>query len=218
MLIRLRTLRRRYLRPRLIILVVTTLLIIDYLLTTSLPPGTRTSTLPAHLAKEKIFIVSIHRNSEYMLRLYWSSALISLVQFLGPQNVFVSILESGSLDNTKGALQDLDANLRALGAETNIVLGESVDEQRESLRHVPPEGRRDGWIWTGREKGTFRGVEFEVGDRGWEKRRIPHLADLRNKAMEPLAELKEKGKKFQRVLWINDVVFTVSVTCEEHRG
>lgn len=218
MLIRLRTLRRRYLRPRLIILTLTLLLTLDYLVSTSLPPGTRTNSIPAHLAKEKIFIVSIQRNSEYMLRLYWSSALLSLVQFLGPQNVFVSILESGSLDNTKGALQDLETSLTALGAGSRIVLGESVEEQLESLRHMPPDGQRDGWIWTGREKSTWRGVEFEVGDKGWEKRRIPHLAELRNRAMEPLGELKEKGERFQRVLWINDVVFTVSCTCERNRS
>jgi len=93
-----------------------------------------------------------------------------------------------------------------------------VEEQLESLRHMPPDGQRDGWIWTGREKSTWRGVEFEVGDKGWEKRRIPHLAELRNRAMEPLGELKEKGERFQRVLWINDVVFTVSCTCERNRS
>jgi len=131
-----------------------------------------------------------------MLRLYWNTALLSLVTFLGPENVFVSIVESGSLDDTKGALRDLEEGLKGLGAETRIVLGETMDEQIEGTRHVPFE--REGWIYTGREA---------HGDEGWEKRRIPHLAKLRNQAMEPLLLVK---KRFDRVLWINDVVFTVS--------
>ncbi|TVY52059.1 hypothetical protein LSUE1_G009978, partial [Lachnellula suecica] len=179
----------------------------------SLPPAQRTSTLPTPLQSQKIFIVSIHRNSEYMLRMYWSAALLSLVSFLGPQNVYVSILESGSLDDTKGALRDVEAGLKELGAESRIVLEEDAGEQQEALKHVPPEGERDGWLFTGRKETVAPvGVEvgrLEVGDHGWEKRRIPHLAASRNKAMEPLAEREKAGKsKFDRVLWINDVVFT----------
>ncbi len=48
------------------------------------------------------------------------------------------------------------------------------------------------------------------GRSGWEVRRIPHLADLRNRAMRPLREMAP-GRMFDRVLWINDVVFTVSL-------
>lgn len=143
-----------------------------------------------------------------MLRLYWNDALISLVTFLGPQNVFVSIVESGSLDDTKGALRDLEGQLKILGAETRIELSEDARAQIESLKHVP--GDKKGWLYTARQRanaGPKFGNEWrDVGDGGWEKRRIPHLADLRNQAMEPL--LLQKGR-FDRVLWINDVVFTV---------
>jgi hypothetical protein len=196
MILRFRSLPRS-LRPRLVLLTLATLIFLDYILnTTSVPPPIRTSKLPAPLDREKIFIVSIHRNSEYMLRLYWNAALLSLVSFLGPKNVFVSIVESGSLDDTKGALRDLEEGLNGLGAENRISLGETNEEQVEASRHVPWE--REGWIYTGREV---------RGDRGWEKRRIPHLAKLRNQAMEPLFLVK---KRFDRVLWVNDVVFTVS--------
>ena len=131
-----------------------------------------------------------------MLRLYWNAALLSLVSFLGPKNVFVSILESGSLDDTKGALRDLDEALNGLGVESRIVLGETMHEQIEGTKHVPFD--REGWIYTGREG---------FGDGGWEKRRIPHLAKLRNQAMEPLFQVETR---FDKVLWVNDVVFTVS--------
>ncbi|TVY48781.1 Alpha-1,3-mannosyltransferase [Lachnellula occidentalis] len=186
---------RRSFRPRLLLLALITFIFLDYLLCTSAAPGPkRTSELSAPLAREQIFIVSIQRNSEYMLRLYWNAALLSLVSFLGPQNVFVSILESGSLDDTKGALRDLEQALNDLGAENRIVLGETQEEQIAGQKHVPVD--RDGWLYTGREG---------FGDGGWEKRRIPHLAKLRNNAMEPLFLVK---RKFDKVLWVNDVVFT----------
>jgi len=131
-----------------------------------------------------------------MLRLYYNDRLTDLIQHLGPQNVFVSIVESGSQEDTKGALSELEGKLNALGVEHRISLGINVTEQTESLKKVPKEGEdRTGWIFTGR------------GEQGWEVRRIPYLAALRNQAMEPLEEMKDK-LKFDRVLWINDVVFS----------
>lgn len=53
-----------------------------------------------------------------------------------------------------------------------------------------------GWIETGR------------GKTGWEIRRIPYLANLRNKVLEPFYE-SEKGE-WDTILWLNDVVFTTS--------
>ncbi|TVY87426.1 hypothetical protein LAWI1_G007074 [Lachnellula willkommii] len=195
MLSRLLRSSRRSSRPRLLLLTLTTLIFLDYLLNTSgAPSPQRTSELSAPLAREQIFIVSIQRNSEYMLRLYWNAALLSLVSFLGPANVFVSISESGSLDDTKGALRDLEERLNALGVQNRIVLGESMEEQIEAQKHVP--GDREGWVYTGREG---------FGDGGWEKRRIPHLAKSRNHAMEPLFLVE---RRFDKVLWVNDVVFT----------
>lgn len=131
-----------------------------------------------------------------MLRLYYNDRLTDLIQHLGPENVFVSIVESGSQEDTKGALRELEGKLDALGVTHKISLGIDVTEQSESLKKVPKEGEdRSGWIFTGR------------GEQGWEVRRIPYLAALRNQAMEPLEEMKDR-RKFDRVLWINDVVFS----------
>jgi hypothetical protein len=133
-----------------------------------------------------------------MLRLYWNSALLDLVRKLGTKNVFVSIVESGSYEDTKGALTDLEGSLFELGVEHKVSLGQTSEEQIDYLMAPPESESKPGWIFTGR------------GERGWELRRIPHLAETRNRAMEPLADLAGQGKKFDKVLWINDVVFTVS--------
>lgn len=158
-----------------------------------------------------MFIASIHRNSEYILRKYWNEALLDLVGLLGRENVFVSVVESGSQEDTKGALRDLETRLKEFGVESEIILLEDVKDQVESLksRKIKEGGvngeLEDGWVWTGRE-GDRNG-----GDHGWEKRRIPHLAGLRNLAMEPLSRMDRDGVgRFDRVLWINDVVFSVS--------
>ncbi|KAI9647286.1 hypothetical protein NHQ30_003669 [Ciborinia camelliae] len=152
---------------------------------------------------ETIFIAAIFRRSELMLRQNWSPALISLVQHLGPQNVYVSIVESGSLDGTKAALMDLDGMLNEVGVKRTIDLGIDQAAQLEELKHVPEEGEdRSGWLYTGKNE----------SETGWEMRRIPYLARLRNKAMEPLLRMWDegKGRKFDKVLWINDVVFTTT--------
>jgi hypothetical protein len=136
------------------------------------------------------------RNSEYMLRLYWNSALLRLVSALGPSNVYVSIIESGSQEDTKGALRDLEGKLDEMGVPNSIVLGIDAEQQYQTLQNVPDEGKREGWIFTAR------------GEKGWEMRRIPYLADLRNKVMAPMYD---EETRFDRILWINDVVFTVSL-------
>lgn len=89
--------------------------------------------------------------------------------------------------------------LNELGVANRIEVGMTVEEQAAWVLDVPEEGKRDGWIFTGR------------GEKGWEPRRIPYLADLRNRAMEPL--VKSGGleqARYDTVLWINDIVFTVS--------
>ncbi|PQE12900.1 polysaccharide export protein [Rutstroemia sp. NJR-2017a BBW] len=141
---------------------------------------------------ESIFIASIFRNSEYMLRKNWTEALLALATHLGPQNVYVSVVESGSMDDTKGALVDLDGMLGDMGVGRTIALGMDLEGQLAELARVPGEGRT------------------EKSESGWEMRRIPYLARLRNQAMEPLLKLWDegRGRKFDKVLWINDVVFT----------
>ena len=143
---------------------------------------------------QKVFIASIHWNNEKILRSHWIPALLDLVAHLGESNVFVSVQESGSWDDSKGALRELDAALGAKGVRRRIVLDETT--HADEIGKTPA---GDGWIQTSRSGETK------------ELRRVPYLAKLRNLVLEPLEELArgEEGEVFERVVWLNDVVFTV---------
>jgi hypothetical protein len=75
---------------------------------------------------QKIFISSTHWNNEHILRSHWNQAVIDLVNHLGPENVYISILESGSWDNSKGALRDLDRSLADLNVRRTIILDKTT--------------------------------------------------------------------------------------------
>ncbi|KAJ1707907.1 hypothetical protein AFCA_009020 [Aspergillus flavus] len=128
---------------------------------------------------ERIFIASTH----------WNNAVIQLAKTWGPENIFVSIFESGSWDDSKGALRDLDLELDRLGVRRNLTLSE-IAHQDEISR--PPS---EGWIDTPRGRKELR--------------RIHYLARLRNQTLRPLEDLARNGIVFDKVLFLNDVVFTV---------
>jgi hypothetical protein len=147
-----------------------------------LPPTTR------------IFIAAQHWNTERILRERWNAALLDLVRTLGVDKVFVSIFESGSYDKTKDALRELDAELDTLGVKRNIAMSD-VTHKDEVSREGVQEGE-EGW------------VRMPDGKMGL--RRIPFLARLRNQVLEPLEKLvEEDGERFDYILFLNDVAFTV---------
>ncbi|KAI4215348.1 MAG: hypothetical protein LQ351_002248 [Letrouitia transgressa] len=149
------------------------------------------SAIPADLRQqeEKIFVSSIHWNNEAILRDSWNEAVIDLVNHFGPDRIYVSIFESGSWDDTKGALRLLDNELQSLGVPHSIVLEEST--HADELARTPGP---TGWIETPRGKKELR--------------RVPYLSALRNISLKPLAKLAKEGIRFQRVLFLNDVVFS----------
>jgi hypothetical protein len=142
------------------------------------------------LNQEKVFIASIHWNNEKILRSHWVPALLELVAHLGEENVYVSVQESGSWDDSKGALRELDQALGKAGVRRRIILDDTT--HADEIAKTPAE---DGWIR------TSRGVK--------ELRRVPYLARLRNLVLQPMEELAAMGEAFDRVLFVNDVVFTV---------
>jgi len=111
------------------------------------------------------------------------------VEYFGADNVYVSIYESGSWDNTKDALRELDRDLESLRVRRTITLAQSTHKEEIQKPFT------NGWIH------TPRGTK--------ELRRIPYLAKLRNLALKPLNALALEGIKFNKVLFLNDVVFTV---------
>lgn len=181
------------------------ILSIDFFLTISLSPPLRRVSLSsapsdAVTSKDRIFIASMHWNNELILRSHWSAALLDLVRHLGVDNVYISIVESGSWDNTKGALRDLDVELEKLGVERSIELLNIT--HKDEVERVP-DPDEEGWIQTNRTRKELR--------------RIPYLAKLRNRVMDKLKKLADKrdgqGKRsFDKILWLNDVIFTVSLS------
>ena len=148
---------------------------------------------PEPFGDQKIFIAGMHWNSEWILREAWMPAVIDLVNAIGRDNVFLSIQESGSWDNTKGALRLLDSQLASKDIPRRIILDNTTHQDEISN---PPAAARDGWIVT--PNGQF------------ERRRIPWLADLRNLVLEPLYEQQNAGIIYDKILFLNDVVFSVS--------
>jgi hypothetical protein len=145
---------------------------------------------PVAQRSERVYIASIHWNSERILRSHWNDAVIALADALGQENVFVAVYESGSWDDSKGALRELDTALAAHNIRRNITLSDTTH-----LDDISVPNRRSGWVDTPRGKKELR--------------RIPYLSRLRNWTLEPLQELAQRGERFDKVLFLNDVVFTV---------
>lgn len=141
----------------------------------------------------RVYIASLHWNNERILRASWNKGVFDLVQALGPENVFVSVFESGSMDRSKDALRDLDRALNLVGAGRNVTLDERTHADEIAS---PPAEPGNGWIKTARGR-----IEL---------RRIPYLARLRNASLQPLIRMAEQGTTFDYVLFLNDVVFSVT--------
>ncbi|KAK1140659.1 hypothetical protein N8T08_009972 [Aspergillus melleus] len=141
----------------------------------------------------RIYIASIQSNTEDILRRHWSHAVVELARTLGPENVFVSVWESGSEDETQDALQDLDRGLDRFGIPRNITLGfPTLEEDSQTA------AKEHGWI---------------AGTRQIRKQRhIPYLARRRNASLQPFYNLLADGITFDRILFLEDVVFTMQTT------
>jgi hypothetical protein len=154
--------------------------------------------LPGAVRSDKIYIQAQFWTSALALYNGWSDTLLELVQVLGKEKVFVSIVESGSLDNTKEFLQYLDYKLGELGIERSVMLSD--------WSHADELNRTN-------EAGVFHFPEYaghnenDGSRREWEVRRIPFLARERNRGLEPLVEMGKNGKRFDKILVLNDVVF-----------
>lgn len=142
-------------------------------------------------APERVYIASMHFNNGRILRSHWNEAVLRLADVLGRQNVYVSVYESGSWDDSKDALRELAAELRRHGVPHRV---ETSDVTHRDEMNRPDDSRRDGWVDTPR------------GRR--ELRRIPYLARLRNRTLRDMLELHAAGVVFDKVLFLNDVVFT----------
>lgn len=138
---------------------------------------------------KRIFIASQHWNDARLLRSHWNRALVALVQELGIENVFVSIYESGSYDDSKDALRELNATLEHLQVRRSVELSDV--SHADEIAQQPTE---HGWIKTPNGETHMR--------------RIPFLANVRNRVFQSLEHLTAAGEHFDTVLFLNDVVFS----------
>jgi hypothetical protein len=140
---------------------------------------------------ERVYIASLHWNTEKLLRSHWNDAVVALANALGRDNVFITVYETGSWDDSKGALKELDLALGAHNIRRNITLSPTTH-----LDEMSASARGQGWVDTPRGRKELR--------------RIPYLSRLRNLTLEPLRQLVLRGERFDKILFLNDVVFDVS--------
>ena len=156
-------------------------------------PHTHNAVTAQHLNNTKsVYIASVQWNSEILLRSHWMPALLSLVRELVADHidVFVSIYENDSKDDTKNVLSELMSSLNAMNVNHTINLDiETRDEVVKKSKSAA-----NGWLET---------------LYGRELRRIPYLANVRNQALKPLYELSKAGIRFDKILYINDIVYSV---------
>ncbi|KAF5011655.1 hypothetical protein FDECE_2230 [Fusarium decemcellulare] len=149
----------------------------------------RTPTPKLSQPAERIYIASMHFNNGHILKNHWNKAVVELAKTLQPENVFVSVYESGSWDNSKEELRKLDAELERLGVPHRVDISDVTHKDE-----LESKDKDEGWIDTSRGKRELR--------------RIPYLAKLRNKTLRDLFELHKQGTHFDKILFLNDVVFT----------
>jgi hypothetical protein len=140
-----------------------------------------------------VFITSAQYNSEEILKASWIPSLLQLVKELQSVNItiYISIYESGSEDGTKAALSELKGSLEKLEINHEIKL----DLETHALAIENSLSTSAGWMET---------------RYGKELRRIVFLANIRNRALKPLDSLTKAGTKFDKILFLNDVVFSVN--------
>ncbi|KAJ7816741.1 cryptococcal mannosyltransferase 1-domain-containing protein [Mycena olivaceomarginata] len=77
-----------------------------------------------YASKEKIFLAAMFYNNARVVP-YWTVEITKLINYLGSDNVFVSIVESYSTDATPALLRDFDRKLEAMGVPRRILTQET---------------------------------------------------------------------------------------------
>ncbi|KAJ7032253.1 cryptococcal mannosyltransferase 1-domain-containing protein [Mycena alexandri] len=86
---------------------------------------------------EKIYLAAMFYNNGALLP-YWITQVTKLIYYLGPENVFVSIVESNSGDNTADLLDEWDKTLENMGVARRILTRDTSIERPPSMETAPP--------------------------------------------------------------------------------
>ena len=140
---------------------------------------------------KNVYIASTQWNSGKLLQDHWVPSLLQVINDLTAANisVFVAVYENGSWDSTKSVLQRLKQTMEGLRVRHYINIDDTSHEET-----IARNASSFGWLDTA---------------YGKEMRRIPYLAGVRNEALKPLSTLGKSGIKFDKLLYLNDVVFSV---------
>lgn len=152
--------------------------------------STTAEDLRSHISS--VYIASIQYNSEDVLQAHWVPNLLKLVKELQAVNIaiYVSIYENHSLDGTKAVLSELARTLKNLNVDHTI----DLDTETRATVIEKSIASQSGWL------NTLYGKEM---------RRIVYLAGVRNRALKPLRTLRKAGVKFDKLLFLNDVIYSV---------
>jgi hypothetical protein len=124
---------------------------------------------------QKIFIAaSIYDKGGKLLGGDWADNVLELIQLLGPKNAFLSIYVNDSGPEARTALEGLQ---QRVPCEHELVFEDHLST--EGLPHIQIFGQQ-------------------------RVKRIEYLAEVRNRALEPLATATTM---FDKILYLNDVVF-----------
>lgn len=159
--------------------------------------------LPPKVRNQKVYIVAQFWVSAEILVDYWADALVNLINTLGHENVYVSILHSGSHDNTDDIIRYMDEQMLApQNVPRSVVIDPTTHEEEIAAGPTDAQGNeKEGWIYTGNS--------YPPGQK--EIRRIPYLSRMRNRGLEPLQQMyKEHGQTYDKILYLNDVMFKPS--------
>lgn len=141
---------------------------------------------------EQVFVVAAIVDAD-LIRGAWGEAILDLIAAIGTENAFVSIYNNDSGPETSIALKQLAQKIPckciASMAEPSLVAYISTGEKVVVSEHLPLEGL----------------VQPELSQSREKVRRIPYLAEVRNRAMRPFYT---SGRKFDKILFLNDVVFS----------
>ncbi|KAJ7478203.1 cryptococcal mannosyltransferase 1-domain-containing protein [Mycena latifolia] len=69
---------------------------------------------------------------------YWTKQITKLIYYLGPDNVFVSIVESNSKDNSATLLVDFDQHLSTMGVARRILTNDTSVVRPADMGTAPP--------------------------------------------------------------------------------
>ncbi|KAJ6527177.1 cryptococcal mannosyltransferase 1-domain-containing protein [Mycena capillaripes] len=86
---------------------------------------------------EKIFIAAMFYNNAAVIP-YWTAEITKLIHYLGPDHVFVSVVESYSSDATPALLHDFDAALEAMGVPRRILTQDTSIPRPATMDTAPP--------------------------------------------------------------------------------